>query len=257
MSLSINQIKWAEIALFYVIAVLLSAPFRLGLIPLEDLIPLPYGLNILYRVFRAIGPLLGYLAIFYIFNSKVKKEVTFLGKKGIISFLSISPILIGLVVVGIENTKDVNKHLFGFTTGFTLIIYALFEEYGWRGYLQQALKPIKLSIRIFIIGTLWYIWHLNFLNPNITIQIHLIHYFSLLAGTWGLLKISEVTSSLLFVSAVHLTFNILMDVNCTLLEKIGIITVSIIIWVYLILYLIREKSNSKIPNKNAPNSSLA
>ncbi len=254
MNLSINQIKWTEIALFYVIAVLLSAPFRLGLISLEDLIPLPYGLNILYRVFRAIGPLLGYLAIFYIFNSKVKKEVTFLGKNGIISFLSISPILIGLVVAGIENKADINTHFLGFISGFTLIIYALFEEYGWRGYLQQALKPIKLPIRIFIIGTLWYIWHLNFLNPKITIQVHLIHYFSLLAGTWGLLKISEVTSSLLFVSAVHLTFNILMDINCTLLEKIIIITISIITWVCLILYVARRNSNLNTLNKDAPNN---
>ncbi len=257
MNLSINQIKWTEIALFYVIAVLLSVPFRLGLISLEDLIPLPYGLNILYRVFRAIGPLLGYLAIFYIFNSKVRKEVTFLGKNGIISFLSISPILIGLAVVGIENKADINTHFLGFISGFTLIIYALFEEYGWRGYLQQALKPIKLPIRIFIIGTLWYIWHLNFLNPKITMQVHLIHYFSLLAGTWGLLKISEVTSSLLFVSAVHLTFNILTDINCTLLEKIIIITISIITWVCLILYVARRNSNLKPLNKDAPNNGLA
>jgi hypothetical protein len=246
MNLSINKIKWTEIALFYVIAVLLSAPFRLGLISLENLIPLPYGLNILYRVFRAIGTFIGYLVVFFIVKSKVKKEVTFLGESAIISFLSISPILIGLAVVGVKNTENINTHFFGFISGSTLVVYALFEECGWRGYLQQALKPIKLPIRIFVIGTLWYIWHLNFLNPKITIQVHLIHYFSLLAGSWGLLKISEVTSSLLFVSAVHLTFNILMNINCTLLEKISIIAISIITWVCLIVYL-TKKSNLKIP----------
>ncbi len=248
MNLSIKQINWTEIAAFYIIAVLSSAPFRLGLISFEDLIPpLPYGLNILFSVFRGIGPFIGYLVVFYIMNSKVKRGITLLGGKSIISFLSISPILIGLAVVGVENKENINKHFFGFISGFTLITYALFEEYGWRGYLQQALEPIKLPVRIIIIGTLWYIWHLNFLNPNITLQIHLIHYFSLLAGAWGLLKISEVTSSLLFVSAVHLTFNILMDVNCTLLEKTGIITTSIITWFCLILYLTRKKSNLKIP----------
>ncbi|WP_448519959.1 CPBP family glutamic-type intramembrane protease [Rhodoflexus sp.] len=241
MSLSINQINWTEISVFYTIAVLSSAPFRLGLISFEDLISLPYGLNVFFRAFRGIGPFIGYLVVFYIINSKVKKEITFLGEKDIISFLSISPILIGLAVVGVENKENINTHFFGFTTGFTLIIYALFEEYGWRGYLQQALKPIKLPVRIFTIGTLWYIWHLNFLNPNITIQIHLIHYFSLLAGAWGLLKISEATSSLLFVSAVHLTFNILMDVNCAILEKIGIVITSVITWICLILYLTRKK----------------
>jgi membrane protease YdiL (CAAX protease family) len=257
MNLSINQIKWTEIAIFYVIAVLLSAPFRLRLISFEDLIPLPYGLNIFFRVFRAIGPFIGYLVVFYIINSKVKKEVTFLGKDNLISFLSISPIWIGMAAVGVENKENINTHFLGFIYGFTLIIYALFEEYGWRGYLQQALKSIRLPVRIFIIGTLWFIWHLNFLNPNITIQIHLIQYFSLLAGAWGLLKISEVSSSLLFTSAVHLTFNIFMDVNCTFLEKMGMIAASIITWVCSIAYLTRRKSNLKTLNKEAPNNGLA
>ena len=242
MNESLRQINWKEIAAFFLIAVLSSAPFRLGLISLEDILPLPYGLNIFYRVFRGIGPFLGYLVVFYLINSKVNREITFVGKNSIISFFSLLPILLGLIVVGVENNENINKHLFGFTSGFTLIIYALFEEYGWRGYLQQALRPIKLSFRILIIGTLWYIWHLNFLNPNITIQMHLIQYFSLLFGAWGLLKLSEVTSSLLFISSVHLVFNILVDVNCTILEKLSIILISIIIWVCLIIYLVRKKS---------------
>jgi hypothetical protein len=247
MNLSNNNIYWKEIGIFFTVAVLSSAPFRLGLISFEELLHLPYGLNILFRVFRGIGPFIGYIMVFYVLNSKVNKKVTFLGRKDIVSFLSIFPIWIGLAVVGVENNENINKHFFGFISGFTLITYALFEEYGWRGYLQQALEPIKLPVRIFIIGTLWYIWHLNFLNPSITIKMHLIHYFSLLAGAWGLLKISEVTSSLLFVSAVHLTFNILMDVNGTLLEKIGIIAISIITWICLILYLSQKKSDLKIP----------
>lgn len=179
---SIKQINWKEIAAFYLIAVISSAPFRLGLISLEEILPLPYGLNIIYRVFRGIGPFLGYLIVFYVINSNVRQEITFLGKNGIISFLSIFPILLGLIVVGVENKENINTHLFGFTTGFSLIIYALFEEYGWRGYLQQALRPIKLSFRILIIATLWYIWHLNFLNPNITLQMHLIRFFIKVSG---------------------------------------------------------------------------
>jgi membrane protease YdiL (CAAX protease family) len=242
MGLSNQYVPWKEVTVFFIVAVLASAPFRLGLLSFEEY-HLPYGLNVLYKIFRGVGPLIGYITVFYLLRSKVNKKLTFLGENKVVGILSMLPIWIGLVVVGVENQENINKHFFGFISGFTLIMYALCEEYGWRGYLQQALEPIKLPTKIIIIGTLWYIWHLNFLNPNIAIKMHLIHYFSLLAGTWGLLKISEVTSSLLFVSSVHLTFNILMDVDCSFYGKIGIFVISIITWVCLILYLRQKFSN--------------
>ena len=41
------------------------------------------------------------------------------------------------------------------------------EEFGWRGYLQNEfsyLKPIK---KYFLIGFIWYLWHLSFLTNTI------------------------------------------------------------------------------------------
>lgn len=242
---TINHIKWTEVFVFYIVAILFSAPFRLGLISLENLMPLPDGLNVFYRVLRGIGPFIGYLTVFFILKSKVEKEISFGGKNSVISFISVIPIVLGLTIAGIYNKEQISVHYYGFLSGLTLFIYALFEEYGWRGYLQQALKPLKLPVRIFVIGTLWYVWHLNFLHPHIQLQSHLIHYVSIILGTWGLLNISEVTSSLVFASSVHLIFNILVDLNAAFTAKLFIVLTSIIIWTLLIIYLKKQENRDK------------
>lgn len=239
----INHVRWSEVLIFYLVAVLFSLPFRLGLISMESLFPLPYGLNIVYRIFRAIGPFLGYLVMFRIVRIKVEANITFWGKNKHISLLSVLPIIAGITIAGVSNTVNLPERYYGFLFSMTLVFYALFEEYGWRGYLQQALKPLSLPFRIFLIGTLWYIWHLNFLNPTITLQSHLFQYFSLLLGAWGLLKISEVTNSLLFVASVHLIFNVLADVPMQWNAKIIIVLTAIIVWTALIFYLVRKEKD--------------
>ncbi|NVO10915.1 MAG: hypothetical protein HXX16_13200 [Bacteroidales bacterium] len=60
-----------------------------------------------------------------------------------------------LTIAGVTNSEGHNQHYFGFITGILLIFYALGKEYGWRGYLQQALEPLKLFYRVLIIAVLW------------------------------------------------------------------------------------------------------
>ena len=75
-------------------------------------------------------------------------------------------------ILGIPNSSKINPHLLGSIVGLFLIFYALFEEYGWRGYLQDELGDIAEWKRILIIGTLWYLWHLSFLNnPDILVNL--------------------------------------------------------------------------------------
>jgi membrane protease YdiL (CAAX protease family) len=161
----------------------------------------------------------------------------------LISTLSVLPIIAGITIAGVTNPLNLPERYYGFLLSMTLVFYSLCEEYGWRGYLQQALKPLKLPLRVFLIGTLWYIWHLNFLNPSITVQAHMIQYGSLLLGAWGLLKISEVTNSLLFVASVHLIFNVLADVPLLWNAKIIIVISAIIVWIALIFYLVRKEKD--------------
>ena len=234
-----KKINWRELIIFYIISVLVSAPFRLNLLHPSSVLPLPYGLNILYNVLRGIGPLVGFVTVVYILKSKVKRDITFFGLNKFYSFMAIIIIPLGLTIAGVHNEVGLNENYYGFIYGLMLVLYAIGEEYGWRGYLQQALAPLAMPYRILLIAILWYIWHLNFLIPGTSLQVHLIHFFSLLLGAWGLLKVSESTHSILFAVAVHLSFNIFSDVDCNYNYKLLIIGVAIVIWVLLIRNLLK------------------
>jgi len=199
-----NKINLKELFLFYLTAVLVSAPFRLNLINLNELLPLPAGLGIFYHTLYATGPLTGFIVVYYLMHSKVPRKVTFWGLNRTMSLLAILVIPAGLTISGITGKSGLESHYAGFLTGIMLVMYALAEEYGWRGYLQEALAPLPLVFRVLAIATLWYIWHLNFLRPGVNVTMHLIHFGSLVLGSWGLLRISESTGSLLFAAAVHL-----------------------------------------------------
>lgn len=249
---SINQserINWFEIIIFYIVAVLVSAPFRLRLINPDELFPLPAGLGVFYHIFRGIGPAAGFIFVFYILKSKVNRSMTFWGQSRNFSLIAISAIPLGLTIAGVENNSGFNQHYFGFIYGIMLVFYALGEEYGWRGYLQQALAPMKAPFRILLIAILWYFWHLNFLLPDFTVKTHLIFFGFLLLGSWGLQKISEGTGSILFVAAVHLSFNVLSDVHAGFTRKIIVILVAASIWTILIINL-RKQEKKLQPESN-------
>jgi uncharacterized protein len=243
-----KKINWSELAIFYVVSVIVSAPFRLNMIHLDQIVSLPSGFNIFYRILRGIGPLVGFLVVYYVLKSKVERKLSFWGINRLYAILAIIIIPVCLGIAGVINTEGLDNHYYGFLSGIFLIFYALGEEYGWRGYLQQALEPMKLPYRIIIIAILWYVWHLNFLLPDFTVKTHLLFFAFLLLGSWGLLKISESTYSILFVAAVHLAFNILSDVHVTEGRKIMVLIPAAIVWTVLIVLL----NKKRIPAGESP-----
>ncbi len=245
-TVSEKKINWTELTIFYVVAVLVSAPFRLGFIQLDEMFPLPYGLNIFYRILRGIGPGIGFLVVYYLLKSKVDRKLTFWGLNKWYSILAVVIIPVSLAIAGVSNTDNLDQHYFGLITGILLVLYALGEEYGWRGYLQQALEPMKYPYRILTIAVLWYLWHLVFLLPDVTVKTHLLFFGFLLLGSWGLLKVSESTFSILFVAAVHLAFNLLSEVRLEGWKKLFVIAVVIAVWTILIVSLNKNKRKAGV-----------
>lgn len=226
--------NWLEVAVFALFATMVSAPFRLGWLVPNEAVQLPGGLNIFFYVLRGIGPLAGYWLVYYVLKSKVRRPNTFFGPSRPYSLIAVAIIPLGLAIAGVPNKGDLNEHYFGLIYGLMLVGYALGEEFGWRGYLQQALEPLPLALRIITLAAIWYVWHLNFLNPAVSWKTHLLHFFALVAGSWGLLKITSISRSLLFASAVHLSFNIFSDVRGDIVSRICILIVSVMVWVTLL-----------------------
>lgn len=242
---STARVNWKEVILFFTVATLVSAPFRLRLVNLREILPLPYGLSMLYYVLRGIGPAVGFLVMYYVWKTKTDRPFTFWGVNKLYSLIAVLCIPVGLTLAGVTNDQSLNTHYFGFLTGVMLIFYAIGEEYGWRGYLQQALAPLPERYRILTIAVFWYVWHLNYFIPEITLRSHIIHFIFLVLGSWGLLRISETTRSMIFVVAVHLSFNILSDVNMDSNRKLMVVGAAAAVWAILMISLVRKKKASK------------
>jgi membrane protease YdiL (CAAX protease family) len=231
-----------------VVATAVSAPFRLEWVDLAEVLPLPFGLNLLYRVFRGIGPAVGALVVRQVLRSRVPRPTTLLGRSPRESLLAVAVVPLGLAMVGSGPLDDGLAHLRGLGLGVVLVAYALGEELGWRGYLQPALQPLTPLPRIVLVAFLWYLWHLNFLRPGISPLMHLAFFAALLAGSWGLAKVTEVTHSLLFAVAVHLSFNLLSDVPGALPVKLAVLGAWVLVWAALL----RRKVTLRAPARSSP-----
>lgn len=228
-----NKINYRVIVVFYLIA--LGCRFLTTQTSLLKDIFHPYFEVLL----DGIGPALGALVVFKVFDLKHA-----LGLKGNYKNLLI-PFLIYWVlpIVLIGAVSYYLKGDFPWISVLIILIYGLLEEIGWRGFLYQHLKPLPLFYNILIVGTLWFLWHLNF---DLTLS-NFLFYAILILGSWGIGKVADVTHSLLAVSAFHSLYNFFPSIDTT---KLLLIITLIVIWIGgLILrkrmYLQRQKSPSK------------
>ena len=121
-----------------------------------------------------------------------------------------------------------------------LILYALFEEYGWRGYLQSELSELKKIYKYLIITILWFIWHLNFeLSLN-----NLLFFIILFVGSCGIGYLADRSKSLVICALFHSFNNIFQD------NQLGAIqlnyTIIIIVISALFAIFVMRSKNKKV-----------
>lgn len=219
--------NYLAILIFYTIAIALR--YLTNKTQLSDHIPSDF-LNI---ILRGIGPAVGAIAVILIF--KKKPVLSLKGNyKNIFIPLFLYWVLPVIFISGIgfiTTTGTVSPELIT-----TILIYGLLEEIGWRGFLQQELKPLPPFLNILIVATLWFIWHLNF---DLT-SSNLLFFGILILGSWGIGKVADSTHSLIAVSAFHSLNNFFPEVDTT---KILIIVSLLLIWI--ISLVVRKKHLNK------------
>lgn len=187
---------------------------------------------------RGIGPAIGALVSVKLFNIPLK-----LSLKGNYQSLFL-PLLVFWIfpVVLIGTVSYIQQGQFPFVLLFTVLIYGLLEEIGWRGFLQEQLKDLPKLQSIIIIAVLWFIWHLNF---EFTTS-NMIFLGILFLGTWGIGKVYSKTYSLLAVAGFHSLNNFFR--NGLHQTELILIAVLLIIWiVFIIIY--GRKSKKINPNQ--------
>lgn len=206
--MTVKNQTWFHILIYLIIATTLSGVFRLGLFDWYNEMTLPFGLTIVIKsVLEGVGPITA--ATIMLTTMKKKSDITFLGLNKAKSFIMvIIPILL-FTFFGASNDQNINKHSYGFIVGICLTVYAIFEEYGWRGFLQNELANLQPLLRSFIIGLFWYLWHLSFLSNNTSILDELKFFGILVFASWGIGAIAEKTKSVFASACFHLLGSIL------------------------------------------------
>jgi membrane protease YdiL (CAAX protease family) len=182
-------------------------------------------------IFQGIGPTIGALIACAIFRIKIEMSFSGCYKNFFIPFTIywIFPILlIGIIAYFTNGTVP-------FVAIF-LILIGLLEEVGWRGFLQQLLRPLPKFAGILIITILWFVWHLNFeLSGS-----NFLFFVILFLGSWGIGLVADKTNSFLAVAAFHSLISFPREYDT---KEIIILTVLITFWVLSIIF--RGKLASK------------
>ncbi|HEU0126338.1 MAG TPA: CPBP family intramembrane glutamic endopeptidase [Flavobacterium sp.] len=216
-----NKINFGAIVVYYVIAVICRyVAVKTNLLASVEN---PY----LVILLRGVGPALGALAAIKIFSLDNPMSLKGIYKNALVPF-AVYWLLPAFLIAGVYYFI-IGK--FPILLMFTVLVYGLLEEIGWRGFLQEQLKSLPKFTSILIIAVLWFAWHLNF---DMT-SSNMIFFGIIFFGSWGIGKVYTSTGSLLAVAGVHSLNNFfrngLHDTELTL------IIVLLVIWVgFIILY---------------------
>ncbi|MEM6800951.1 MAG: CPBP family intramembrane glutamic endopeptidase [Bacteroidota bacterium] len=231
--------KEIRIFIFYAIAIGLSNIFRFQLFGLDGFYEsIPVWGKLLTSPLQSSGTLIGSLLALYFLRKERKLSHSLWGSsKKWSGLLALIPLLV-FGIWGIENKEGYNPHIIGLSMGLSFLVYCVFEEFAWRGYLEDEWKDMPEGKRILLIAALWYVWHLSFLYEHDMLS-QLIFFGLLVLGSWGMGKIIHSTKSVLASSCFHMLYNIWMlrsgfEVVLETPKKLIIMGICLLVWIIIL-----------------------
>lgn len=225
-----KKVPVAAIAVFYVIAVVMRY-----LATKTDL-SAHLGNPFLQTMFRGSGPAVGAIVVSLLFGIKI--PLTFKGKfSNLLTPLTLYWLLPVAVLLTYSLFISTDRSL---TPIFSLLVYALLEETGWRGFLRPALSSLPKFTNILIVTVLWFIWHLDIAFS----AGHLVFFLILLLGSWGIGIVADKTGSLLAVAAFHSLNNIYAKAEVHSPLLITLLAALFVVWLASVLMMGRKKESS-------------
>ncbi len=220
-------VHWQAVLLFYLLALGISAPLRLHLVP---------ALGNYQNFVSGFGPCLAGLICLLLFRKSHIRINTIFGNSLKRSLLFCLIPLLGFAAVGFPN--GIGQSLW---VGLYIFAYCFLEEMGWRGFLQDALQPLKPMHRYLLIGIMWEAWHLRFLSNTLTIPFKLMLLGSTIGGSIGIGKITETTQSVITAAWIHMLFNIIFEIKMPQGLKIGLLIYLIFTWAIIFITWLHKK----------------
>ena len=183
-----GRVNWKSVAVYYAVACLWSWPFfwRRDILHVPDT-PITSISKLLIHWGLMWGPGVAALVCMVVFRRSHRRVITLGGDSWGRSILFYAaPFLLlaafrGHVLYGYD--------LPPLAAALPMFVSILGEELGWRGFLQDALRPLSPVRRFVMIGALWEFWH----------------FTTRTAHEWSLLKIA-VTLLISYSAVILLSF---------------------------------------------------
>ncbi|HOZ90087.1 MAG TPA: CPBP family intramembrane metalloprotease [Bacteroidia bacterium] len=237
-----------RLALFFAIAYIVSNIFRFNVFQLNDALEknTTWFYLILEGLLEGSGIFIAGFVGLHLLRKQKASEISFFGSSKLKSTAMMLVPTVLLIVLGVQNKYGINPHLFGFIAAFGTLLYCMMEEYGWRGYLQSELQFLQPVFRFFLIGCIWYAWHLSFLTDTNVLN-NLFFLGALIFGSWGIGKVAELTNSIAACACFHFLVNVFMfnhffNNAFSGNSKTILLFVSVLLWV---LILIKWKKDTR------------
>ena len=200
----VNKMRLVRFVLFLIPALIISNLFRFQIIDPQALLSDTPKLALALRVLgEGSGVLLGALLALYFLRKKENLPFSLFGTSRAYSLILFLIPLIITSFLGVSNEMGMDYTLYAIYAVSLSFVYCLMEELGWRGYLKMEFGFLKDKYRYFLIGFLWYFWHLSFLKDS-SFGGNLIFLGMMIFGSWGLGMLMRSTRSLMAVAAFHL-----------------------------------------------------
>lgn len=222
-----NQVKWKYVFVYFLLAFLISFPFNSGFLTdsyteffrgslFEECTYLP----------ACLGPFIAGFILLRL-NRHHLKTISFSGNSVFANLFIATAPLISFSIVGLNNNFGLQPNLFAFIFTLVNLIYAIGEESGWRGYLQDAARPLNPIVRFAIIGLLWSFWHCRFSTPFDYFVFPLIA----IGSSFLIGKLTEDTKSYFVAAGLHCFIIILTNSGNFDHKKIIGAILTLTIWV--------------------------
>jgi membrane protease YdiL (CAAX protease family) len=152
------RVNWKSVAAYYAIACLWSWPFfwRRDILNIPDT-PFTSISKLLIHWGLMWGPGIAALVCMVAFRRSHRRVITLAGNLWGRSILFYAAPFLLLAVFRAHVLYGYNRP--PLVAAFPMFVSILGEELGWRGFLQDALRPLPPVKRFVLIGVLWEFWH--------------------------------------------------------------------------------------------------
>jgi membrane protease YdiL (CAAX protease family) len=197
---------WIRVFLYYLIALALAAMSRFWWHTNDPAGPAQGAFGLYRHLLTASGPFIGAFAVWAAFRPE--RRMSFGGTFPLMAWAMIAVPAAVMAVRGMANPFGMEPHLFGLHIGIWIAAYALLEETGWRGYLQDEFRHRPALLRYAIVGLFWYGWHFSWLGGH-GAGSELANLAMIVAASIGIGFVADRTRSILAAAAFHVIGDVL------------------------------------------------